>query len=281
MSDEYEQKWAEHGRVGAGRDSGERARFEFDRRHREPERLSTAPGGTGILGPPPEDSTYRCTATTRCGTRCRQWAIRGRTVCYMHTSGEVKQVVASIDDSRTTSEFTREPNHELIRCQHLPHVYARHLSSALTERIADAAGLSDRLDLSQELDLFRATAVDAARLYDATLADGVPDEARHAAGALLREVLDQVGQFVERFARVEASRKDVLTVGSMQVVVTQIATMAHDVFGEEPAMITKVREFSDRLRELRLPGPKADMDGTDITPDMQVQAMDATIPEAA
>ena len=280
-SPEYLEKWAEHGKVGAGRDTGERWRFSVDRKHREPEKLSMAPGGTGVSGPPPLDSTYRCVANNRFGQRCRRWALRGRDKCFDHAGPDVARASMAEPDSRSTNDPLPKPAswYEEQRLLRLPYVYAKYLSRALTERIADASGLTDRLDLSAELDLFRATAVDAARLYDATLADNVPDEARHAAGQLLREVLDQVGVFVERYARVETARKDVLTVGSLHVVITQIATMAHDVFGEEPQMITKVREFSDRLRELRLAGPTA-QDGTDITPDEQVLAMDDTIPNA-
>src|SRR5262245_6098218 len=69
-----------------GRKPKEVERFARYRRHREPTDLSrVAPGGTGILGPPPEGSTYQCVAIARStGRRCTHWALRGQTRCHSH-----------------------------------------------------------------------------------------------------------------------------------------------------------------------------------------------------
>jgi len=161
-----------------------------------------------------------------------------------------------------------------------PYVYSKYLSDRLLDRIADAAGVNDRLALDAELDLFRATVLDAAKLYDTALSlpEGEKgDQVRLTAGQILRDVLTQLGAMVERVLTCEQRRKDTLSVQSLHVVVAQIVDMAHEAFGEEPDAILKVRAFADRVKELRLPSDGLNK-GTTITPDQQVIEMDATVP---
>lgn len=170
----------------------------------------------------------------------------------------------------------------------IPVAYSKYLSNTLAERIMELASGSrdEQLDLSEDLALVRLTARDAAVMYDALCqtpvmsAEGRPIEAvlqaRLAAGAILREALKEVADMCERYVKVAyAPSRSQISVLNLDMILSQVVTEAYDVLGESPDMIAKVMELSQRVKAIRLPDENI---GTTITPDMDVLAMDRTIP---
>jgi hypothetical protein len=175
--------------------------------------------------------------------------------------------------------------------EHLPVAYSKYLGDTLAERIKELAEQppEEQLDLSEDLALVRITARDAAIMYDALYAQELSDvtegttktrllEARLAAGQILRDALKQVADMCEQYVRVAyAPNRATVGVTNINLVVGQLMQEAHEVFGESPEMIAKVMELADRAKRIRLPNEDQ---MTTITPDMDVLAMDKTIPAA-
>jgi hypothetical protein len=156
-------------------------------------------------------------------------------------------------------------------------VYSRYLSDRLQDRLAEAAGLSDRYSCAEELDVVRATTVDVLKLYDETLKlDDTPDNLQKKinAGFIVCERMKEVAAMVNTAIQVEKQRNDVLSVGTLHLVVAQVAELAHDVFGEDQP--ERVREFANRIQNIRM--PSKELEGTVRTPDMDVDDMDSSVP---
>lgn len=265
---EYVAKWKDASpSLGAGRNDWERATLAYDRRHRKPEKLAAAPGGTGILGRPPPGSSYRCVSICRsgkhAGEQCPHWALRGQRRCRHHggRGGATRGVAA-----------------RMFRLKRYPAVYSKYLSDKLLSKMAEASGQKDALDLSEELKLVRVAALDAVQLYDVTQQlpsdDKSAQEMRLAAGLVMREALEAVGDMAKRAADIEKSRDDRVGVGQLHVIVAQIVDMAYEAFGDEHVAL--VRKFAEQIKTIRLPSDE--VKGTMITPDQDVLAMDETVP---
>lgn len=164
----------------------------------------------------------------------------------------------------------------------VPVVYSKFLSDSLRERIEELASkpVDEQFDLRQEFALVRQTALDAAILYDA--ASALPREnprsdiERIKAGKRLRAVLRDVFDLAEKMVRIAyAPNRAQVSITNIGLVLDQVATVAYDVFGEEPEMIDKITLLSQRLREVRLP---REDEGTTLTPDADVLEMDASVP---
>lgn len=232
-----------------------------------------------------EGHPHRCRAIKRnskdprkIGKQCSKLAVTGHQFCKSH--GGKKREVEVLGAGRSQRHLNAE-----LQAQELPQVYSRFLSNKLSERLQELAGVPDELDLEQELALLRSVTVDAAQLYD--LAINMPDqdasgksisgvaEARIAAGTLLRECVGEVRDMVESIVSTQKERRETLTVPSLHIVVTQLVDLMYDELGDI-APHDKIRDLAKRMKDIRL--PSQEIQGTLLTPDMDVREMDATIP---
>lgn len=211
---------------------------------------------------------------SKIGKQCSKFACRGHQFCKSHGGKTSKQQLKGAQNADDRVSAARA-------VERLPEVYSRYLSNKLSERMAELAGVPDELDLKEELALLRSTAIDAAQLYD--LAANAPDntkdiqQLRVAAGAIVRETLSEVRDMVESIVAIEEKRRETLTVPSLHIVVTQIVDLMYDELGDV-VPVDKIRGLANRMKDIRLPSDE--VQGTVLTPDMDVREMDETIPSA-
>ena len=158
-----------------------------------------------------------------------------------------------------------------------PAVYSKHLSDSLKSRLAELEH-QDKFDLTPELDLARCTALDAAKLYD--VVSSMPDDEdglskKVAVGQVLRDTMQEVADICGKAQNVaNGNKRGVVDVKSLNLIVVQMITIAHDVFGED--RLDLIEEFGRRIQTIKL--PRDGTEGTELTPDADVLAMDDTIP---
>lgn len=279
----YQELWRDAGPCGEGRKPEERERLFRARRYRKPG--DSGEDGIGPCKPkPPPDSSYRCQATKRDGERCTQWACRGQRFCRMHR-GNSRNAKSWLHGDVRLGAFADQE----ALTRRLPVTYSKYLSDSLKSRLIELAGdEDDPFDLTEDMRLAQSTAVDAAMLYDVTKAASeqlvlqatTPEQAIAAmrmtleAGQVMRETLDEVGSIVERAQRVREKSREVVRVEDLGLVVNQLVLVAHEVFGEE--RLDLVQQFAEAARRVRL--PRDGTQGTNITPDRDVLAMDSTVP---
>lgn len=202
-------------------------------------------------GPPTEE--YQCKANRRNGRRCRRYALRTSDYCQFH-GGRGKVVVKTC---------------------HLPMFYSKHLGRTLQAAVEEQLGMdpSDQLNLFEELALIRSGAGQAVKLYDAALTQADSD-LRLEAARQMRDWLDTVRSFAESAARVKASGSDKISVHDLKYVVAQVTRIMWRVCGEDHEFLAK--KFERLVREeIKMPH---EVVGTDLTPDLVVTDMDATVP---
>jgi len=206
----------------------------------------TPPGG-----PPPEDSPYRCQAKRRCGEQCKRWALKESSYCQFH---------GGRGNSRT-------------RTDHLPAFYAKRLTKTLQAAIEEQLEQAphEQLQLFEELALMRVYARDAVILYNAAVDKG-SEELRLSAGALMAQVLGDVAKMCQSASNVSLAGKDKVSIHNIEYVVGQIVRILYQTLDDEDAQRVEERIRSD----LKV----YDQTGTTITPDQDVLAMDATVPNA-
>jgi len=169
----------------------------------------------------------------------------------------------------------------------MPVAYSKYLNDTLRERLVELSGgsVEAQLDLREELALAKMTVEDVVSVYSATCQAAEtlgPDhagaaEAKLYAGQQLRSTLKDLFDLAERLAKIAYSpTRAQIPVALLGMVLDQVVTEAYDVFGEEPEVIQKINELSTRIKSVRLPS----LEGTTITPDMDVTAMDRTIPDS-
>jgi hypothetical protein len=151
--------------------------------------------------------------------------------------------------------------------------YSKHLTGTLKAYVETCTGIdpNDQLSLFEELALVRHLAGDSIRLYQGAQQSGKP-ELLSGATALMREALSHVVKTCEAAARIDALAKDKISIHNLTFLVEQIVRIAFKTLDEDDA-----RRFEVMVRsEIRIQsGP----DGTMLTPDMDVTAMDDTIPK--
>lgn len=264
--EEYAESWRDHGALGSGRSPANVAWLGHVRRYREVGD-SGVQGRNGLSAKPPEDSSYRCVELKVDGTRCTQWALKGQKRCRHHGGRRLNAPPVGKDDIASTAYLLR-----------FPAVYSKHLSDSLKSRLAELQG-QDKYDLTPELDLARCTALDAAKLYDvvSTLSDDEDGLSKKiAVGQVLRDTMHEVADICGKAQNVAAGNKrGVIDVQALHLVVVQMITIAHDIFGDvvPPELI---EEYGERIKQIKL--PRDGTEGTELTPDTDVLAMDDTIP---
>lgn len=198
------------------------------------------------------------------GVQCWQFALRGSDYCRFHGGKRSKSTrLHPIGADEMALKF-----------------YGKRLGPKLTAYVEEmlAQPHNEQLRLNEELALMRVCAGDALSLYSA--ANELPENVKNRnemianAATIMQASLEQVVKTCEIAARIDAMAKDKFSVHTLQDVVSQLTKLVHDCFAHDEAALLL---FDSRLNaELRL--PKTTADGTLLTPDMDVMAMDSTIP---
>ena len=179
--------------------------------------------------------------------------------------------------------------------------YSKYLSESLADRLQDlvARPLREQINAVEELGLMEIAATDAVQLYNLveqtteselqkleTLDEGeakknavVRDvlQQRMAAGMLMKDALQGVVDAREQVQRIANDKRTSIAVQDLALLVSQFVEIAYEVFGENN--IELVNEYAARVRSVKL--PRDGSEGTTLTPDMDVMAMDKTIPKIA
>jgi len=139
---------------------------------------------------------------------------------------------------------------------------------------------SETLRLDEELAIVRDIAGDAVALLSAAkeLPDDNPKktELRAAASAIAMDAMHQVRTFTHTAAAINSVSKDKFSVHALQDVVQQITKMVYLCFDHDKDGLALFDQMlTDQLRL-----PKIGVDGTNLTPDMDVTEMDSTIPSS-
>lgn len=202
------------------------------------------------------DHPRRCQGKSRATKkRCRRWALKNKRFCAFHGG-----------------RHSSRP----VRIDHLPKFYSSQLSDTLAERVQEmlSGAPAEQLRLYEELALVRLTAQDAVQLYDIAHKEGADIEARMTAGVILREILGDVVKTCEAAAKVEATARDKVSVHNLQFILNQVVRIAYELF--EPDNHELAVEFEKSIRvNVRMPD---EIQGTSVTPDMDVNEMDLSVP---
>lgn len=210
--------------------------------------------------------------------QCRNFIYdKDRGLCFYHLQHRLRLSRGNRHNIDKLENSERRPR--------LPVAYSKHLSESLASRLAELAKkpISDQLDMSEDLALARLTALDAAKLYDiATLSATqakTPEETLRglngqiAAGQVLRDVISEVGDIASKAADMFSKQREFLGVASIPALVKQCVEIMYDELGDEGS--EAVTRIAERIDQIRLPSERG---GTLITPDMEVSAMDETVP---
>jgi len=134
----------------------------------------------------PEGHVSRCQHPLKDGSQCRQWSLRGMSLCKFHA-----KVVRRRVGYKTQS------------------IYDKRLSGSLKELMTEASGGKSRqqqLDLAEELKLSKVLLVQTATLYDKVMFGKEGEEAsaksKLALSAALRDSINEHASLAEKFARI-------------------------------------------------------------------------------
>jgi hypothetical protein len=193
------------------------------------------------------------------------------------------------------------PNN-LIRLGRMPRFYSKVLSLSLREALEADLALPPEMQfsLSEELALTRQVASQAIGLW-AQLLESQPiptdpnatdidktrtqqaEQMRRAAIELARaameQSLDRVRTFATDAARIFAGVKDKCNIHTIQTVLNQVTRTMYLACGNEPEGLRYAERFEQLIKEnIRLPDLANGADGTTLTTDQTVTAMDLTVP---
>jgi hypothetical protein len=219
----------------------------------------------------------RCQAHYKAtGERCRYWAMRDCKFCKKHNNLSKYHKTKSIAGN-TSAGATVRTAEDMAKLKFYSKRLGPKLTAALEEMVSQP--LQDQLSLFEELAIVREVAGQALELYSVAQ-EKIPATAPNraevlaSAGMLLQSALENVRTMCKTAAEVNAAGKDKYSIHSLQDVAAQIVRMVTTCFGDRPEQLA---EFDAMLtQQLRL--PKAQADGTTLTPDMDALDMDATIP---
>jgi hypothetical protein len=165
----------------------------------------------------------------------------------------------------------------------MPRVYAKYLSKELTRTLEEQLAVSpqEQLQLYEELALMREAAGQAVKLYSVAheAARTQPENTKRqelvvTASQIMAEALKNVQGICEAAARCEAQAKDKLSIHQLYFFINQIVHCIHEAAGGDV-------EFAERVVQAIKTGvklPSFGPEGTAVTPDMDVTAMDNTVP---
>jgi len=207
----------------------------------------------------------------RRGKPCGRWALKGVKYCQFCGGRRIQRNV-----SDCIGNF-----HGIFDVSKL-RFYGKRLApkmKAVIEELLDNPE-SETLRLDEELAIVRDIAGDAVALLSAAkeLPDDNPKktELRAAASAIAMDAMHQVRTFTHTAAAINSVSKDKFSVHALQDVVQQITKMVYLCFDHDKDGLALFDQMlTDQLRL-----PKIGVDGTNLTPDMDVTEMDSTIPSS-
>lgn len=212
-----------------------------------------------LNGAPPEGHDRQCHSTSRVTKkRCRKWALTGRDFCQFHGG---RRALASRAG--------------------LPKHYTRHLGETLKGRIESLANEAhqEQVQLYEELAVARVIAERAVKLAEPVLTNGDMDVKMHAlALGVLGEALSNVKDLVLAAAKIENDSREKVSVRVLDLFVLQLLRAIYRSCDEDVAtrIEAEVRD-SVSLPSGDQPLEIPEVEGTTLTPDDAVRAMDDTI----
>jgi len=161
--------------------------------------------------------------------------------------------------------------------------YSKYLGKTLREKFDEFMGEShhEMVSLYEELALVRTMASEAVVMFTAaTEGADISLETKALASRCLQDALDRVKDLCLAISRIEKDTEDKVSLSVVDLLVTQIIRAVQREVGTSPEGQALGERIEHRIRnEVRLPktGNANDIneDGTEITPDQQVLAMDA------
>lgn len=167
---------------------------------------------------------------------------------------------------------------------YMPRFYSRTLKPTLAARITDMLEETqplEQLGITEELALMRDHAANAVAVYSAAVEAGSDPQALLTAGMMMSGALQEVVKVAKDAAAIEDTKAKLAGafVHVMESVIVSVVRAAHEAFGDD----YRVGIFEKNLREhlvIRLDrnGSGLGIDGTALTPDQDVMAMDDTVP---
>jgi hypothetical protein len=154
------------------------------------------------------------------------------------------------------------------------------LAARVTSMLEESAPL-EMLGTAEELALIRIAANDAVKMYEDVVESGAQGQALLSAGALMSEQLKEVVRVAATTASIEETKQKIAGgfAHLVENVIVSIMRSCAEVFGDD----YRVGELEKKIREhiqVRFDrnGASSGVDGTLLTPDMDVLAMDETVP---
>jgi len=211
----------------------------------------------------------RCQAKLKGGRKCGNWALKGIDYCKFHGGAAVKA-------AREKLSVTQPRPKDMARLR----FYSKRLGPKLEEFVAQCVEQpeTEQLQLFEELALMRALAGEAIQLFSAASEIPETNPKRHDlilnAGMVMQTALEQVRIMAKTAAEISAAGKDKFSVHALHDVKMQLLRIVDVAFGHDEEGL---KRFAD-LVETQLRLPKVGVEGTTITPDMDVTQMDELIP---
>lgn len=159
-------------------------------------------------------------------------------------------------------------------------IYRNSLGPTLKEFCEEVLSLPDheQMRLNEEMSIVRGRLDEALKMRNIAYALPQDNQLRpaiiHNAESIVSECLNQVRIFAKDMAQINALSKDKFSAGAIQDVMGQFTRLIDLTFADCPEQLAKFRQ----LVETNIRLPQAGASGTLLTPDMDVQEMDATIP---
>ncbi len=137
--------------------------------------------------------------------------------------------------------------------------YSSRVSKTLKALLDEAAGshAAERMDLAEEVDLARATAERALKIFDkvcldpeTSANDKITDELRIHAQSNLRDALKFVSDMVGSYGKMACLSKDILNAIQVDYLVIQLTVILQEELGEDSDELPRILE---RLQDLKAP----------------------------
>ena len=218
-----------------------------------------------LNGSPPADHERRCQGKSLVRkARCEKWALTGSKYCQFHGGRS-----------------------RVSRVGRMKRVYSQHLGPTLKKRLEEMLDAShdDQVQLYEELALSRIMAQEAVALADIALSSANDDKGNGVSKGLAIDIVQKslivVKDFALAAAKLETDAKNTVSLRVVDLFIAQIMKSIAAVLGEDTKTVELIE--SHIAENVRIPSsrdPNVSIEGTTLTPDKMVEAMDDTIMEA-
>ena len=220
-----------------------------------------------LTGSPPEDHERRCQGKSNVRkARCLKWALKGSKYCKFHGGRQ-----------------------KLARIGNMKRVYSQYLGPTLKSRLEEMLDAShdDQVQLYEELAMSRVMAQEAIKLADIALSQA-DDKNKNGNGInkglaidIVQKSLSVVKDFALAAQKLETDAKNTVSLRVVDLFIAQIMKSIQSVLGDDTRTVELIE--SHIAENVRIPSsrdPNVSIEGTILTPDKIVEAMDDTIMEA-